>query len=348
MTALYAPQYTLLTRALAQCRSEMSDGLTLLSDTLLHMTAGSTRDESDMHNRIKELCYWTLANLALGTQHCSHGRALTHALFVGPHETELTTQLPSLDVTALCDTLLKEVNEGVATLPSDEDTEVVVSEPLVPAALRALAHLSACSSDLASTVLSNTVFVQLLATLIGSSYEDTRQEAATLIRKAVQRLGGVTAVTRGGMQTLSDLFPVLLSLLSSGQESVVLDAAWTISLLLESDQVHGAFAEHSGVKKIFKVLTKLEQTMIYSQSDSLTGARSSSAVSINDIETQNKRNNYYKSLQLSISWILLQLTTNCTYCVKSLCNSNAITTQPDFGVTRTVKCKPMPLKPCPL
>jgi hypothetical protein len=280
--------------SLAQCRSEMSDGLTLLSDALLHMSAGTTRDESDMNNRIKELCYWTLANLALG-----------------PHDTELKTQFPVLNVAALCDSLLKEVNEGVATLPSDEGTEVVVSEPLVPAALRALAHLGARSSDLAGTVLGNTAFVQLLATLLGSSYEDTRQEAATLVRKSVQRLGGVTAVTRGGTQTLADLFPVLLSLLSSGQEAVVLDAAWTISLLLESDQLHGAFAEHSGVKKIFKVLTKLEQTMIYSQSDSLASTRSGSAVNIhNDVEAQNKRNNYYKSLQLSISWILLQLTTN--------------------------------------
>ncbi len=294
----------------AQCRSEMSDGLTLLSDILLHVTPGSTRDETDMHNRIKELCYWTLANLALGTCHCAS--AALYSRDAGPTETELKTELPALDVTALCDTLLKEVNEGVATLPSDEDTEVVVSEPLVPAALRALAHLSARSSDIASTVLSNTAFVQLLATLIGSSYDDTRQEVATLIRKAVQRLGGVTAVTRGGIKTLSDMFPVLLSLLSSGQESVVLDAAWTISLLLESDQVHGAFAEHSGVKKIFKVLTKLEQTMIYSQSDTVTAVRSSSSVSVNDIESQNKRNNYYKSLQLSISWTLLQLTTNCT------------------------------------
>jgi hypothetical protein len=316
-----APVLQLTRTFAAQCRSEMSDGLTLLSDALLHMSAGTTRDESDMNNRIKELCYWTLANLALGTHRALIARdTIVRALDLrltsaatGPHDTELKTQFPVLNVAALCDSLLKEVNEGVATLPSDEGTEVVVSEPLVPAALRALAHLGARSSDLAGTVLGNTAFVQLLATLLGSSYEDTRQEAATLVRKSVQRLGGVTAVTRGGTQTLADLFPVLLSLLSSGQEAVVLDAAWTISLLLESDQLHGAFAEHSGVKKIFKVLTKLEQTMIYSQSDSLASTRSGSAVNIhNDVEAQNKRNNYYKSLQLSISWILLQLTTNST------------------------------------
>lgn len=52
----------------AHCRGEMEDGLALLGDTLLHMTAGTTRDEGDMNNRIKELCYWTLANLALGTR----------------------------------------------------------------------------------------------------------------------------------------------------------------------------------------------------------------------------------------------------------------------------------------
>lgn len=234
-------------------------------------------------------------------------------MLTGPHDTELKAQFPALDVAALCESLLKEVNEGVATLPSDEGTEVVVSEPLVPAALRALAHLSARSSDIAGTALGNTAFVQLLATLLGSTYDDTRQETATLVRKCVQRLGGVTAVTRSGTQTLTDLFPVLLSQLSSGLEAVVLDAAWTISLLLESDQLHGAFAEHSGVKKIFKVLTKLEQTMIYSQSDNLASTRGGSAVNIhNDVEAQTKRNNYYKSLQLSISWILLQLTTNST------------------------------------
>jgi len=140
----------------------------------------------------------------------------------------------------------------------------------------------------------------------------------------VQRLGGVTAVARAGTQTLSKLFPALLSLLSNGQECVVLDVAWTISLLLESDQVHFAFEERSGVKKIIKVLTKLEQTMIYSHSDKLASSHNTSTVNIsNDIETQNKRNNYYKSLQLAISWTLLHLTTNGTQKQYHTSNNNA-------------------------
>jgi hypothetical protein len=211
----------------------------------------------------------------------------------------------------VCELTVREISDGVVTLPGDEGVDLVVSEPLVPAALRALAQLTALSADIASTVLGNSAFVKLLAALLGSSYDDTRQEAATLVRKAVQRLGIVQTVSCAGTQTLAELFPVLLSQLSSGQESVVLDAAWCISLLLESDQLHHVFAEHAGVKKIFKVLTKLEQTMIYAQSDhAATRSNSFGPSDDGSIDAQNKRNNYYKSLQLALSWTLLQLTTN--------------------------------------
>ncbi len=64
----------------AQCRYLMIDGLKWLSELLLRMTPSSTRDESDIDNRVKELCYWTLANLALGIFATrSVVTALTHA-----------------------------------------------------------------------------------------------------------------------------------------------------------------------------------------------------------------------------------------------------------------------------
>lgn len=44
----------------------MSGGLKLLSELLQRVTSSNTRDERDIDNRVKELCYWTLANLALG------------------------------------------------------------------------------------------------------------------------------------------------------------------------------------------------------------------------------------------------------------------------------------------
>jgi hypothetical protein len=50
----------------AHCRRELAAGLTHLCSHLLRATPSTTRDEIDMDNRIKELAYWTLANLTLG------------------------------------------------------------------------------------------------------------------------------------------------------------------------------------------------------------------------------------------------------------------------------------------